>query len=78
MLALIAEYCAGHALKVDTGNPGPEGYILRTGPGIAVVAGSDDRGAFYGLQSLRQWAMERSGPYNSQATRFATPCCFPK
>jgi hypothetical protein len=58
---LVAEYCAGHALKVDAGNPGSEGYILRTGPEIVVVAGSDDRGAFYGLQSLRQLAVERSG-----------------
>ena len=48
-------------LRVDTSNPGREGYILRTGPGIAVVARSDDRGAFCGLQSLRQLAMERSG-----------------
>jgi len=58
---LVAEYCAGHALKVDARNPGSEGYILRTGPDIVVVAGSDDRGAFYGLQSLRQLAVQRSG-----------------
>ena len=58
---LVAEYCAGHALKVDARDPGPEGYILRTGPEIVVVAGSDDRGAFYGLQSLRQLAVERAG-----------------
>src|ERR1035441_3724254 len=63
---LVAEYCAGHALKVDARNPGPEGYILRTGSEIVVVAGSDDRGAFYGLQSLRQLAVELSG-----ALRFA-------
>ncbi len=63
---LVAEYCAGHGLKVDARNPGPEGYILRTGPGIVVVAGSDERGAFYGLQSLRQLAVARSG-----AVRFA-------
>jgi hypothetical protein len=64
--SLVAEYCASHALNVDARNPGPEGYILRTGPGIVVVAGSDDRGAFYGLQSLRQLAVERAG-----ALRFA-------
>ncbi len=57
---LVAEYCAGHALKVDARNPGPEGYVLHTGPRIVVVAGSDDRGAFYGLQSLRQLAVKRS------------------
>ncbi|HLY18304.1 MAG TPA: glycoside hydrolase family 20 zincin-like fold domain-containing protein [Bryobacteraceae bacterium] len=58
---LVAEYCASHALKVDAGNPGPEGYILRTRPEIVVIAGSDDRGAFYGLQSLRQLAVRRFG-----------------
>jgi hypothetical protein len=34
--------------------PSPEGYILRTDKNVTLVAGSDDRGAFYGLQSLRQ------------------------
>ena len=34
---LVAEYCAGHALKVDARNPGSEGYILRTGPDIRCV-----------------------------------------
>jgi hypothetical protein len=63
---LVAEYCAGHALKVDSHNPGPEGYVLRTVPGIVMVAGSDERGAFYGLQSLRQLAVEHTG-----APRFA-------
>ena len=57
---LIAEYCAGQALNVDARNPGPEGYLLRSTPGIVVVAGSDDRGAFYGLQSLRQLIENRS------------------
>ena len=37
-------------------DPGPEGYILQTSRNIVLVAGSDDRGAFYGLQSLRQLA----------------------
>lgn len=59
---LVAEFCAGHGLNLDARNPGPEGYILHAGPGIVVVAGSDDRGAFYGLQSLRQLAVERPGP----------------
>jgi len=51
---LVADFVAGHALKVSSGDPGPEGYILRTDANLALVAGSDDRGAFYGLQSLRQ------------------------
>ena len=40
---LVAEYCARHALKMDARNPGPEGYILRTGPEIVVVARSEER-----------------------------------
>jgi hexosaminidase len=55
---LVAEYCSRHALKVNAQDPGPEGYILHTGPGTVVVAGSDDRGAFYGMQSLRQLAVQ--------------------
>ncbi|MFN7998829.1 MAG: glycoside hydrolase family 20 zincin-like fold domain-containing protein [Bryobacteraceae bacterium] len=51
---LVADYCAGHALNIDSRSPGPDGYILRTDSDLAVVAGGDDRGAFYGFQSLRQ------------------------
>jgi hypothetical protein len=59
---LVAAYCAGRALKVSSRDPGPEGYILRTDANLLVVAGSDDRGAFYGLQSLRQLvAKDESG-----------------
>ena len=59
---LVAAYCAGHALKVSSRDPGPEGYILRTDASLVLVAGSDDRGAFYGLQSLRQLVVrEESG-----------------
>lgn len=58
---LVAEYCAGHACNVDVRTPGPEGYVLRTGTNMALVAGSDDRGAFYGLQSLRQLAVREAG-----------------
>ncbi len=48
---LVREYLAkNHATPGDK----PEAYILRTGPGAVVVAGSDDAGSFYGLQSLRQ------------------------
>jgi len=51
---LIREYCAQQHLEVTGQNPGPEGYILQVNERAALVAGSDDRGAFYGLQSLRQ------------------------
>jgi len=56
---LVAAYCAAHALKVSSRDPGPEGYILRTEANLSIVAGSDDRGAFYGLQSLRQLLMKK-------------------
>ncbi|MBN1675067.1 MAG: beta-N-acetylhexosaminidase [Kiritimatiellae bacterium] len=51
---LVAGLCRAAGLKVSASLPGPEGYVLRVDPGRALVAGSDERGAFYGLQSLRQ------------------------
>lgn len=52
--ALVKEYCATHGLEVSASKPGPEGYLLSVTPDAVVVAGSDEQGAFYGLQSLRQ------------------------
>lgn len=52
--ALVQQYCAQQRLSLTPGNPGPEGYILRVDERLAMVGGSDARGAFYGLQSLRQ------------------------
>lgn len=51
---LVKEYCARNHLQVSQDNPGPEGYVLQSGENVVLVAGSDERGAFYGLQSLRQ------------------------
>ncbi len=51
---LVREYCRRHRPDVSAANPGPEGYFLQVSDHAVVVAGSDDRGAFYGLQSLRQ------------------------
>ena len=51
---LVKQYCAEHGLNVTSSDPGSEGYMLDANGNAAVVAGSDDRGAFYGLQSLRQ------------------------
>ena len=58
---LISRYCANNGIDVSAGKPRPEGYILRTDASTVVVAGSDDRGAFYGLQSLRQLANKNEG-----------------
>lgn len=41
-------------LTVSRTSPGPEGYVLRVLPDGMVVAGSDRRGTFYGVQTLRQ------------------------
>ncbi|MBI3684497.1 MAG: beta-N-acetylhexosaminidase [Acidobacteria bacterium] len=51
---LVKDYCARLGIQVTEKSPGPEGYVLRAGKDTVLVAGSDDRGAFYGLQSLRQ------------------------
>ncbi|MCX5906681.1 MAG: hypothetical protein NTY64_05710, partial [Deltaproteobacteria bacterium] len=58
---LVRQYCEQHGLAVDAANPGPEGYVLHVDGRVAVVAGSDEAGAFYGLQSLRQ-LLQRDGP----------------
>jgi hypothetical protein len=51
---LIRQHWSRVAPSGEQRIPGPEGYILRTGKNVVLVAGNDDRGAFYGLQSLRQ------------------------
>jgi Glycosyl hydrolase family 20, domain 2/Glycosyl hydrolase family 20, catalytic domain len=51
---LVRQHCAEMKLAIDTQSLRSEGYILRTNKNCVLVAGGDDRGAFYGLQSLRQ------------------------
>jgi hypothetical protein len=51
---LVRQYCAQHSIAIDAKKPGPAGYVLHVSPGFVLIAGSDDRGAFYGVQSLRQ------------------------
>jgi hypothetical protein len=51
---LVREFCHQNHLEVTAQNPGPEGYVLHADENAVVVAGSDERGAFYGLQSLKQ------------------------
>jgi hypothetical protein len=51
---LVSEYCKQMQLTPGMENHGPESYLLRTSGSTVVVAGNDDRGAFYGMQSLRQ------------------------
>lgn len=51
---LVRQYCARENIQLSEQHPGPEGYVLRVNDPELVVAGSDERGAFYGFQSLRQ------------------------
>ncbi|HEX5413461.1 MAG TPA: beta-N-acetylhexosaminidase [Terriglobia bacterium] len=51
---LVHEFCCQHRPDITATSPGPEGHFLHVDDHSIVVAGSDDRGAFYGLQSLRQ------------------------
>lgn len=58
---LIQVYCRENKLEVTVKNPGAEGYILQVNSNIIIIAGSDDHGTFYGLQSLRQLLDAGSG-----------------
>jgi len=51
---LIRKYCSENKLELTEKKPGPEGYLLNVGNNLVIVAGYDDPGAFFGLQSLRQ------------------------
>jgi hypothetical protein len=58
---LVKAYCARRQIAVGAQSPGPEGYVLQVDANSVVVAGADDQGAFYGLQSLRQLAEAGQG-----------------
>ena len=76
---LVAACCTGRAIKVDSREPGPEGYILRTDANLLLVAGSDDRGAFLWAAIAAATAGERPqrtlapGPANPRLARKAIP-----
>jgi hypothetical protein len=55
---LIQDYCRRFKLPDITR---PEGYVLEINATTIVIAGSDEHGAFYGLQSLRQLIERRKG-----------------
>lgn len=60
---LVRDFVSTHDIAVEAQDLGHEGYYLQvTTSGIAVL-GSDNQGAFYGLQSLRQLI------YNHAATK---------
>jgi hypothetical protein len=51
---LIQSWCKENKIGVTEKSPGAEGYVLQVNSNKIIIAGSDDQGAFYGLQSLRQ------------------------
>ncbi|MBI3997786.1 MAG: beta-N-acetylhexosaminidase [Armatimonadetes bacterium] len=51
---LVAAHLARDGLRLDSQDPGPEGYVLRVAPGLLLAAGVDRRGTFYAIQTLRQ------------------------
>lgn len=54
---LIKTYCSQHHINlIDLCQ---EGYILEVKDNIVLIAGADDKGVFYGLQSLRQLIEEK-------------------
>jgi hypothetical protein len=48
---LVRQYCVEAGVLASTQNIGPEGYILRASDTAVLIAGRDDQGAFYGIQS---------------------------
>jgi hypothetical protein len=58
---LVRQYCDQMQLLPALQSHGPESYLLRTSGNMVLVAGNDDRGAFYGLQSLRQLVAGEDG-----------------
>ena len=57
---LIREYLQNHEAEAIV--RAPEGYLLEVDAQAVVIAGTDDAGAFYGLQSLRQLIPDGAGP----------------
>lgn len=63
---LIKEYCLSRDIQINSKSPGKEGYVLIVDQKTIIVAGYDDAGAFYGLQTLRQLIDKRK--------QFSIPC----
>ena len=70
---LVREYCRRHGLQTSE----KEGYALNVDRGAAVVAGADDAGAFYGLQSLRQLIARTAGGARVQGALIRDWPCRP-
>jgi len=66
---LVKEYCAQYHIDLSPRNPGAEGYVLQVTSDVVLIGGSDDRGAFYGLQSLRQLIVRENGQLQVSGVR---------
>ena len=66
---LVKDYCSRHGLEVTNRQPGPEGYVLQVSENLVLIAGSDEAGAFYGLQSLRQLLEKQGGETRIRGVR---------
>ena len=51
---LSDKLCGMGKIAINQNSPGAEGYVLRAGRRNVLVAGSDRRGTFYGVQTLLQ------------------------
>lgn len=60
---LIKKVCLDRQLLVTSQSPGPEGYVLQVSAKQVIIAGWDDPGAFFGLQSLRQLLQKEKGKF---------------
>jgi len=58
---LIRAACKQRQIDVNSIAAHPEGYILLVDGNSVLIAGADDSGVFYGLQSLRQLIQKNSG-----------------
>jgi len=52
--SVVARLLEENNLTVSPKEPGPEGYILKVMPNVVLIAGSDQRGSLYGVQSFKQ------------------------
>ncbi|HEV8338480.1 MAG TPA: beta-N-acetylhexosaminidase [bacterium] len=52
---------ARERVRVSPSDPGPEGYVLKVTPAYVLAAGSDRRGTYYAVQTLRQLLSRSAG-----------------
>jgi len=66
---LVAEMAARRKVAVSDAEPDPEGYALDVTGNGALIAGSDEAGALYGVQSFRQLLTRDEGGASAACAR---------